>query len=386
MKKSGISRREFLKTATGVLTGGLLTSVLPLGCGVSEEKVKSTPAEKRGIEFRQLGRTGLKVTAVSMGVMNCSDHSVVRRAYDLGINFYDTAHSYQGGKNEVLLGECLKDVRDKVYIQTKVQKADENKMMEMLNESLRRLQTDYVDVLLSHSLRSAEDVKDEKLISFLHTAKKQGKARFIGFSTHSKMEECLKEAAALREHDVILVAYNFKCGPGLKDAIAECARAGIGIVAMKTQAGGFSDSGLEGLTPHQAALKWVLEDKNVACAVPGVRSIDQLEELFSVMGKSLTARDIKALEEYQRAYASQLCAMCGTCEGQCPYGVPVQDVMRCLMYYEGYKDIDLARTSYAELMSSTSINHCADCSECTVKCAQGLAVQLRMQKALRYLG
>ncbi|MCX7766222.1 MAG: aldo/keto reductase, partial [Candidatus Sumerlaeia bacterium] len=317
MKKDGISRREFLKTATGVVTGGLLTGVLPLSCGVSEDKIKFTSVRKSGIEFRQLGRTGLKVTAVSMGVMNCSDHSVVRRAYDLGINFYDTAHSYQGGKNEVLLGESLKDVRDKVYIQTKVHKTEENKMMEMLNESLRRLQTEYVDVLLSHNLRSAEEVKNEEIIRFLQTAKKQGKARFIGFSTHSKMEECLKQAVALRVYDVILVAYNFKSGPGLKDAIAECARAGIGIVAMKTQAGGFNDSGLEGLTPHQAAIKWVLEDKNVACAVPGVRSIDQLEELFSVMGKKLTARDMKALEEYQRAYASQLCAMCGSCDGQC---------------------------------------------------------------------
>jgi predicted aldo/keto reductase-like oxidoreductase len=380
-----------LRKASGVIGSGLLAASLPLGALAQEKKAEPSKApeqkdKKPEVEFRKLGRTGLMVTTVSMGVMNCSDPAVVRRAYDLGINFFDTAHTYMGGKNEVMVGEVLKDVRDKVCIETKVHQASESEMMGLFETSLQRLKMDHVEMLLIHGLDSAAAVNDEKIIGFLEKAKKQGKARFTGFSTHSSVAECLKAAAASKKHDVILAAYNFKSGADVKEAIAACVRAGIGIIGMKTLAGGYADSGFKGLSAHQAALKWVLQDTNVACAIPGVRSIKEIEELAVLMGKKMTAGDYKTLEGYERAFAQQLCSMCGTCAGQCPYGVPVQDVMRSLMYYEGYKDIDLARTTYAALARRAPLAQCGDCASCPVRCANRLAVQSRMRSALRYLG
>jgi len=142
MFKSEMGRRNFIRKMSsamlGVWTGGLWHAP------PSVAKTDKSPT----LEYRTLGRTGLKVTTVGMGVMNCSDSAVVLRAFDLGINFFDTAPSYMGGRNEEMVGKTLKGKRDKVFIQTKLGTSDEKRMRDSVERSLRRLQTDYVDILL----------------------------------------------------------------------------------------------------------------------------------------------------------------------------------------------------------------------------------------------
>jgi predicted aldo/keto reductase-like oxidoreductase len=319
-----------------------------------------------------------------MGVMNCSDPAVVHRAFDLGINFYDTAPSYMRGTNEEMVGKVLKGKRGKVFIQTKVQVHEEKQMRASLERSLLRLQTDYIDVLLWHGLRSPEEVSDVGLFEFMSNVKKEGKARFTGFSAHSHMAPLLKEAAKGNYHDVALVSYNFTHSKDLRDAVAMAAQSGIGIVAMKTQAGGYKKEKMGGLTPHQAALKYVLMDQNVSAAIPGVTTIEQIDECSATMGTSFSKGDLNTLKRYQSFLQGRFCTMCGGCAGKCPYGVPHQDLLRSVMYHEGYENDSLAKESL-QTITEHDIQCCSECTSCSIVCRRGVDILAQVQLAKQLL-
>ena len=339
-------------------------------------------AEKKPVlEYRTLGKTGLKVTTVSMGVMNCSDPAVLLRAFDLGINFYDTADCYMRGRNEEMVGQAFKGKRDKIYFQTKVHAHDEKKMRDSVERSLRRLQTDYIDVLVWHGHSSPEEVSDPTLFEFMSKMKKEGKVRFTGFSSHSHMASLLREAAKSNCHDVALVSYNFTHSKDLKEAVALAAKSGIGIVAMKTQAGGYKKAKMGGLSPHQAALKYILMDQNVSCAVPGVTTIEQIEECAGVMGTALSKRDLNELKQYQSFLKGRICTLCGGCVGECPYGVARGDLLRAVMYNDGYQNNRLIEEVLEKTQLLRNIELCSECSSCSVVCRRGLDMKAQIKMA-----
>lgn len=370
-----MGRRKFIKG----LSAGLLGAVTPsfIKIGASSEKTNKTPA----VEYRALGKTGLKVTAVSMGIMNCSDPAVLQRAYDLGINFFDTADCYMHGRNEEMVGKVFQGKREKVFIQTKVHDHDEKQMRQSVERSLRRLRTDYIDVLLWHNLHRPGEVSDERLIEFMTKMKKEGKARFTGFSAHSNMAALLKEAAKLKGHDVALVSYNFTHSKNLKEAIAQASRAGIGIIAMKTQSGGYKKGATGDLNPHQAALKYVLSDQNVAAAVPGVTTIEQIEECAGAMGTTVSQGDLNQLNEYRAFLDGRICTLCGGCAGDCPHGVPYGDFLRAVMYHDGYQSDELSKETIGGLLTAGNEVPCLDCPSCSITCRRGLDIKAQIEKA-----
>jgi predicted aldo/keto reductase-like oxidoreductase len=219
----------------------------------------------------------------------------------------------------------------------------EKENRESVETSLKSLRTDYVDVLLAHSLKTPDEVCDPAVTEFLRAMKKEGKARFTGFSTHTDMAPLLRTAAKAGCHEVALTSYNFTHSNDLKEAIALAAKAGIGVVAMKTQAGGYKAHNMGGLNPHQAALKHVLMDRNVSTAIPGVTTIEQIEECVAVMGTEFSRKDSRALQQYDSYLQGRTCTMCGGCEGGCPHGVNHTDFMRAVMYYDGYENKQLAQ-------------------------------------------
>lgn len=373
-----IGRRKFIKGASSAVVGLAAAPFCNVTLSFAEKQKADTP------QYRTLGKTGLQVTAISMGVMNCSDPAVLHRALDLGINFYDTANAYMAGRNEEMVGKTFRGKRAQVLIQTKFRvHATEKENRQSVETSLRRLQTDYVDVLLAHSLKTPAEVSNPVLIEFLQAMKKEGKARFIGFSSHTDMAPLLREAAKYDFHDVALVSYNFTHSRSLKEAVAAAAKSGIGIVAMKTQAGGYKAEDMGGLHPHQAALKYVLQDQNVSAAVPGVTTIQQIEECASVMGTLLSKADIDALRQYQHHLNGRICTMCGGCIGECPHGVAHTDLLRATMYYEGYKDTKLAQEVVLTRDAVRQIKQCADCSSCAVTCRRGLNIHAKMNAVSR---
>ncbi len=376
--KDQISRRGFLRdaAAAGLLLGA---ASLPASAPAQDKEKKEEPA----IRHRTLGKTGLEMTILGYGAMRTSDPAVIRQAIDMGINNIDTARGYMDGHNEEIVAKAVGELRKRVVITTKIRVGTKERMSADLDASLAALNTDYIDILLLHGLKRDEEVLNEEWIGMLTEAKKAGKVRFAGFSTHNNMAGTLRAAVKGGFFDVVLTAYNFKSEPDLTKAIAEAAKAGIGIIAMKTQAGGYTDAGMGGLNPHQAALKWVLEDQNVACAIPAMVTFDQLNENFRVMGSHFGWMDRKTLHRYGRVIDDRLCRFCNRCAEQCTHGVAISDIQRCLMYAEGYHDQSLALSSYTALGREADLSACRSCSGCTVHCPNGVNIAANLQRAMQ---
>jgi len=361
IQDKNVSRRDILKLGPAALAFG---TAVPL--------IRAAQGKDPALEYRTLGRTGLKVTTVSLGCM-VAPEAVIAKAGDLGINWFDTAHGYKGGQNEGEVGRAVKGKRNKVHISTKIHTASRQEMLKALDLSLQRLQTDYVDNLMAHGLSSRSEVLNEDYIGTLQEAKKAGKTRFMGFSTHSNMAECVEAAVDAKVYDILLVKFNYSAAdPRLLAAVEKAAAAGIGVIAMKTQLGDFPNPG-GSLTPHQAALKWVLENKSITCAVPGTRDFQQLEQNVAVMGQRLAFWEQRHLDRYAAETADLQCSGCGTCLGVCPKGVEIAEVRRCSMYLEGYRDEGLARENYRQLAADAA--PCVDCDTCVVPCSRGTALQ-----------
>ena len=343
---------------------------------------------KLNLEYRTLGKTGLRVTIVGYGAMRTTDSAVLQRALDLGINFVDTAHGYQDGNNELMVGKVIAPRRKEIILCTKIPAADKgrfrqylpdsttkSKMEDWFETSLQRLKTDYVDILYLHNSKTIDDIHNEAANELFSKWKTEGKIRFMGFSTHSNEAELLEQAAKDKFWDVILVAYNFKKEEALTKAVQAAAAAGIGIVAMKTQAGGYKTDALGDVSPHQAALKWVLQNPAVHTTIPSMTTFAELEEDVQVMGQKMGWHDRKILHRYSQAIDKHYCRSCGACIETCPHGMDSPELNRCLMYYQGYGDLNLARTSFNALPFETK---CVSCSYCRAQCKYGIDLASRM--------
>jgi len=378
---NSMNRRDFLKFgAIGVAAAAGLS-------GLSKIAEGAASASKPGITpvYRTLGRTGLKVSVVSFGAMLTPDYEPMEAAFDLGVNYVDTARRYMNGRNEEIVGKALKGRRDKVYVATKTPPASQSKkdIFKDVETSLSKLQIDYIDVIQLHSLTSGERAMIPETREALLELRKQGKVRFFGVTTHTNQADVLKAITddPGKFFDMALVAYNYKSEPAVKEAIARAAKAGIGIVAMKTQVGGYKTDALGPISPHQAALKWVLQDTNVACAIPGMKDMSMLQEAAAVMGMKLTRRDGLILERYAEAITPYYCHLCAQCEPTCPQNVAISTINRSIMYADGYENYELARSTYDELQHSESALACSNCTECVAHCANGLNIADKMRKA-----
>jgi predicted aldo/keto reductase-like oxidoreductase len=208
--------------------------------------------------------------------------------------------------------------------------------------------------------------------------------RFCGVTTHKNEAEVLN--ALVDDPDrffaTCLVKYNFKSDKEISAAIDRAALAGIGIIAMKTQAGGYDTTALGKISPHQAALKWALQNPRVTAAIPGMKDMTQLREDIAVMGMSFNYADVRRLDRYAEAIAPFYCNFCGSCEAGCTKGVEISTVNRALMYAEGgYRDISLARATYAELPRQATAVACVDCESCAARCVNGIDIAAKMERA-----
>ncbi len=376
--RNGLGRRSFLAwCGAGAATVA--------GASMAAAQANSKNASAAASSLRVLGRTGLKVSSVGVGAMQTTEPAVLQAAFERGVNYVDTARAYKGGRNEEVVGQALKGWRDKVIVATKVRPglAEKADLLKCFDESRAALGVDVVDVLQLHDLRAKAAVMAAGPREALKELKAQGKAKFLGVTTHTGQVEVINAVLDDPEKlfDVVLVAYNFTSPPELKEAIARAAKAKIGIVAMKTQAGGYKTDALGPISPHQAALKWVLTDPHVATTIPSMSNLDQVREDTEVMGMKLTAVDRQILDRYASAVAPAYCRLCASCEGTCPRGVAVADVNRALMYAQGYGDLELARGTYAALPRNASAAACADCTHCVAQCPNGLDVSAKMSAA-----
>jgi uncharacterized protein len=208
--------------------------------------------------------------------------------------------------------------------------------------------------------------------------KKQGKARFVGLSTHLNEPEVIQAAADSGVYEVVLTAYNFlhlRAGE-IKEKIAIAANKGIGIIVMKPMAGGFLDQGRQQPVNCKAALKWVLTDQNVTTSIPGITTFEMLTENFSVMENLEMTKEEKEHTGGAKLVSDLYCGGCTECTKQCRKNLPVHDIMRAYMYAYGYRDLQLAYNVFEE--HGLSSDPCRGCDTCTVKCPYGKLVAERI--------
>ena len=400
MVMRGISRRDFFAECSIKLPGASL--LLSQYCAKPAFASKGEPAHKKKeepvMEYRTLGKTGLKVSAIGHGLAQLKEPAVIFKALDLGINFFDTAHSYQNGNSEIMLGKVLKEYgRKKVFIATKipplfqlqensVEKAprlERKTMDEIMAKSLKRLKTDYVDVLFVHDIRDKKWLTNETILSFLEQLKKDGKARFVGVSLHDGriFMDVVEQLAKLTIYDVLLAWLNFLSSPEEIEILRRVRKKNIGVVAMKTQVGGYSDETNPSLSPHQATLKWALNQDFVDCAVPGMKNMEELTENVGAVGKKIGWSERKTLHTYYNAIKHKYCTMCTKCLSGCGNTVDILTINRALMYYEGYGELEQARQTYRQLSRRESAYPCVNCSSPTCRCVNGIKIAQRMKYA-----
>jgi len=383
---SEMNRRDFLKVGMAGTTTALLGWE---GLADAMQDASSESFVFPAPVYRTLGRTGMKITIVSFGAGHTTEAELIRVAFDHGVNYVDTARFYMSGKNEEIVAKALKGRRDKVYVATKTLPWSESKeaIFNDVEESLRALQTDYVDVIQLHNLPGKDRAFIPEIREALVKLKEQGKVRFFGVSAHTNQIEVLNALVDDRDQffDMAQVGYNFKSSMALKEAIARAAQAKIGIIAMKTQAGGYATDALGPISPHQAAIKWVLQNKNITAAIPSMLDLAQLREDVAVMGLKYGNVDRLILKSYGAAIKPFYCHLCGKCEVACPKSVRISDINRCLMYAEGYESMELARTSYGEIPASFSAAACLNCADCVARCVNGLSIPKKMERARKLL-
>jgi predicted aldo/keto reductase-like oxidoreductase len=380
MMKS-INRRGFIRTG---ITGA--AGIMALSPSLVSA---AAPEQENNIIFRTLGKTGLKVPVISHGVMRADNPNLCKAAYEKGIKLFDTANGYQNGNNEIMLGNLFKDYpRDSFLLATKVKPIGSDKegkptsqttaedFLTKFNTSLSRLKMSYVDILYVHSVSNPEMLEYKPILKAVQKLKKDGKIRFMGFSTHSNETAVITAAAATENWDVALTSYNFMqtYNRELQGAIRKANVAGMGIVAMKTMAGGgFFDKEKTKPMNTTAALKWALSNPDIHTAIPGMTEFDQLDLNVKILYDiSLTDKEKNDLV-VPTAETGLYCNGCSKCIPACPLNLPVPELMRAYMYAYGYSNPAMAHSLLGEL--DITDNPCKECSICKVECTKNFHIK-----------
>jgi predicted aldo/keto reductase-like oxidoreductase len=385
-----VNRRDFLRSS---VAGFGSFWALPAGEQRAEEQKGDKRKGPRKFAYRTLGKTGIKLPVITMGVINSDNPNLIRAALDFGMVHLDTANGYMRGKNEEVIGRVIKGrPRNSFVIGTKIylprdentglhkETATQEFFLSRLDTSLKRLGLEYVDILYHHNVWKRESAFYEPALKALEKAKKDGKVRFAGITTHRNEPEVIHAAVDSKFYEVVQIAYNHrqKHAAKIREALAKAGSAGLGVVAMKTLGGGEKNLGK---TEAWAALKWVLQDPNVHTIIAGFTTFDQLEVDLSVMEDPTLKSAEKSQLERMRMTAGLYCQGCEECLKSCPQKLPIPDLMRSYMYVYGYRNLVEAQDLLLSLKLPSKL--CQGCSSCPVKCTSGFDVSARIRDVAR---
>jgi predicted aldo/keto reductase-like oxidoreductase len=403
-KHNKIDRRNFLKTMGAAGLGSILASTKATAGANEPEKAQKPKLPQ--VPKRKLGKTGVDIPCLALGSGAPEDAAVLRKALDWGVNCWDTSYVAAGGNSELGIGRYLSknaEVRKKLFIVTK--ESDSKTPADLkkcLQTSLKRMNTSYVDLYIGVYIMSDPAKLTDELRQWVKSAKEQKLIRFFGFSTHKNTAKCLAAAAKLDWIDAIVTAYNFRLmqDPQMQAAVEACHKAGIGLIAIKTQAHGQrfeteEDKKLvrhfqqRGFTDGQAKIKVVLEDKRISSACVAMNNVALLtSNVAAVLDKTkLTQADMKVFREYAQASCSGYCAGCAhICDSALPQTPYVSDIMRYLMYYNSYGEKKEARELFAQIPVSVKNRLLVtDYNAAEARCPQRMPIGELMAEAVSKL-
>ena len=405
-KNNGMDRRTFLKT-TGIGGASLaLTTGLPSKILAAESANDSLSKE---MPTRILGKTGVPVTILDLGgiIDWTTNFNLLSMAFNMGVTCWDTSDDYENGKSEIGIGQYFTkypENRKKIFLITKVSRTtDPEGMTQLLNQSFERMKTDWVDVIFIHGLRSPElltpDVK-----AWAEQKKKEGKIKFFGYSAHVNNSQILMQTSTMGWIDVLMMTYNYRTrmDDDINKGIDACAKAGIGLIAMKVmgmnfgRGGGASQEELpvitslmeKGLTMEQAKLKAIWQDERIATCCVAMKNLTVLKDNVAAATdkKTLSSSDIKMLTRLAESTCNQYCHGCGRCESVMDSESRIPDVLRYMMYFNSYGERDQARRQFRELPEGIRNNLVSrDYSPAERICPHRIQIGEAMKEAVRIL-
>jgi predicted aldo/keto reductase-like oxidoreductase len=370
------------------------------------------------MQYTEFGKTGVKVSRLGMGCMRLPSFekdgktvfdeeksaAVIRRAYELGVNYFDTAPYYCDGVSEILTGKAVKPFRDKIYISTKnpIENAVGDDYEKRLETSLKKLDTDYIDFyhfwgISLDTFNNSVCAKDGPL-DRAQKLKEQGLIKHISFSFHDKAEnllEIVKRGQGVLES--VLCQYNLL--DRSNEAGMEFARKqGLGIVVMGPVGGGRLGTPTEAVrallpskpkSSAEIALRFVFTNPNVDVALSGMGSVEMVEENAALASKTdpLSAEERKYLDEQTKEnerLSGLYCTGCKYCM-PCPAGLDIPEIFTLMNYHRVYKLTDYARENYAQIgkvdwRKYKNAGACADCGVCEEKCPQKLPIRKQLKE------
>jgi predicted aldo/keto reductase-like oxidoreductase len=374
------------------------------------------------MQYRPFGKTGINISSLGFGAMRLPqknqdgklifDHEegvrIIHRAFELGVNYIDTAPYYCDHESEIIVGKALKGWREKVYLSTKnpIEDASGEHYRERLEKSLKKLDTDHIDFyhMWGISLEAFEqkiNVKDGPLMQAMQ-AKSEGLIRHISFSFHDKPEN-LFTLIDTGYFETVLCQYNM-LDRSNEAAIAHAHEKGLGVVVMGPVGGGrlgVPSEVIQKLIPGGAkssaelALRFVLTNPNITCALSGMGNLQMVEENTVVASNvaELSEAEISALNgamEQNRKLADLYCTGCSYCM-PCPEEVNIPLNFQLMNYHRVYALTDYARQEYKKIgtnpwMTGKRAEECIECGQCEEKCPQHLNIREQLKETAAALG
>ena len=331
--------------------------------------------------MRYLGNTNMKIKRVGFGgipiqrITQDDTNLVIDELEKNNINFIDTARGYT--ISEEYIGNALRGRRDKFFIATKSMSRDYESMKKDIEISLRNLQTEYIDLYQLHNVKLEEYktiFENDKAMRALLEAQKEGKIKYIGITSHSL--DTIEHAVEDEKFDTIQFPYNIVEGQA-DEVFRKANEKGIGIIVMKPLAGGALDDAT-------LAIKYILSKDYIDVAIPGMDSIEQVQQNVDVLNKlELTENDNKKIEEIRTTLGGKFCRRCEYCL-PCPVGVNIPQNFLLEGYYTRYNLKEWSKERYDSLQGKAS--DCVKCGKCEKKCPYDLPIIEMLENVCAKLG
>lgn len=331
------------------------------------------------MKYVRLGKSELMVSRVGFGgipIMRVSFEKAkecVLTAIDLGINFIDSAADY--GDSEEKIGMAIKGInREKLVIATKSPPRDKEHLKKCIDQSLKRLQIDTIDLYQFHCINNEDALKKSlELLPVLEKARKQGKIRHIGATVHGVefINQVLKEDA----FETIMIALNFIVSEAAEAALPNARKKDIGVIAMKPMAGGnIEDANL--------AFKFFLDYEDIVPLV-GIESPDEIRQVVKILddGIHASSEELKTMEAIRIEQGTRFCRRCEYCM-PCEHGVKIFPMTIFKSFGKRFPAQDLLKGNWPDIFKS--LEKCVQCGDCEKKCPYNLEIREIMQENAAY--
>lgn len=375
------------------------------------------------MKYRKFINKNIKVSILGFGCMrlpllNSSDSgsidedesfNLIKTAIDNGVNYLDTAYTYHNGNSEVFVGKCLDKLgRGNVYLATKMplwlceKHEDYDRIFE---EQLKRLNTNYIDFYLAHSLneKSFRNMVKNHIFDFFDKERKSGRIKYAGFSFHDNLE-LFKEIIDSYNWDFCQVQFNYMdedYQAGIK-GIEYAKSKGLDIIVMEPVKGGklakapkeiensFKDLS-SSYSMAQWALKWVYNNENISIALSGMSNMEQVLENIAIAcntsANSLSDSELNTIENVKNFFLKKTKVACTSCEYclPCPQNIKIPEIFSQFNNAVIYDQKEIYRNNYFSLVENhQDSSQCIKCGNCEDLCPQNLEIIQSLKNAKQF--